>query len=64
MKHIQILAQTKTERNTSTITGKQRNNRNTEVRQKQTPTYTEMDYLITADIFQTWNRTFEENMVG
>ena len=30
--------QTKTEGNTSTIRGKQRNNRNTELQQKQTPT--------------------------
>ena len=42
---------TKTEGNTSNIRGKQQNNRNSEVRQNQTPTYMEKKYLITTAIF-------------
>lgn len=49
--------QTQTTGNTSIISGKQRNERNTEVKQKLTPTYT-----ITTAILWTWYRTFCEKL--
>ena len=51
--------QTKAEGNTSTISGKHLNSRNTEVQQKtnDNATHTEMNYKITTAIFLSWYRT-------
>lgn len=46
---------------TSTIRVKHRDIKNTELKQRQTPTYMKTDYLITTTIFLRWFGTVENN---